>query len=243
MRHLRQPVRFAEGLATLVGERSLTNIALLEVGPGRTLTSLAQAHPNVGPGRTIVPSLRHAQDPVSDRDMLVTAVGRLWATGIEPNWEALLGAGRRRVSLPTYAFDHERHWIEPGNGFFLRPETARTLEKTGRSRAVDLSARLAAARAADTALLPAARNILVFEDREGVGRELVLELQAAGHSVVIARQGDRFSRVNESAFQLRPDSRDDHGALLRELGACRPDAVADRSPVGCRRRRARRCEP
>ncbi len=217
VRHLRQPVRFAEGLETLVGDRNLTNVALVEIGPGRTLTSLAQAHPSVGPGRTMVPSLRHVQDPVSDRQMLLTAVGRLWAAGVEPNWGTLLGAGRRRVSLPAYAFDHERHWIEPGNGFFLRPDVSKTLEKQA-DRAQWTYRPVWRRRERDTARLQAARRILVFEDGAGVGRELVLELQAAGHSVVVARPGDRFARLDASAFRLRPESREDHAALLGDLG-------------------------
>ena len=213
VRHLRQPVRFAEGLSTLVSEGGY---ALLEVGPGRTLTSLAQAHPAIGSARCVAQSLRHPQDLATDRDTVLTAVGRLWAAGVEPNWKAFFGTGRSRVSLPTYSFDHERHWIEPGNGFFLRTDTSRTLEKKeDRSqwtyRPVWRPSERAGAR------LQAGRNILVFEDESGVGRELVLELGAAGHVVDVARPGNAFSRLTDSTFQLRPGSREDHAALLREL--------------------------
>ena len=65
----------------------------------------------------------------------------------------------------------------------------------------------------------AARNVLVFEDGTGLGRELALELRAAGHAVDIVRPGDGFGRDPDGAFRLRPDSREDHGALLREVGA------------------------
>jgi acyl transferase domain-containing protein/thioesterase domain-containing protein len=218
VRHLRQPVRFAEGVETLVADKNLTNVALLEAGPGRTLISLAQANPKVGAGRTMVQSLRHVQDPVSDRHTLLSAVGRLWATGVEPNWKTILGTGRRRVSLPTYAFDHERHWIEPGNGFFLRPESSKALEKHA-DRAQWTYRPVWRARERDGASRDAARKILVFEDRAGVGRELALDLAAKGHSLVVVRAGDRFARVHDSTFEVRADSRDDHASLLRELGA------------------------
>jgi acyl transferase domain-containing protein/thioesterase domain-containing protein/acyl carrier protein len=218
VRHLRQPVRFAEGVETLVADKNLPNVALLEVGPGRTLTSLAQANLKVGAGRTMVPSLRHIQDPVSDRHMLLTAVGRLWATGVEPNWKTILGTGRRRVSLPAYAFDHERHWIEPGNGFFMRTESSKTLEKHV-DRAQWTYRPVWRARERDDARREPARKILVFEDRAGIGRELALELGAAGHAVVVVRQGNRFARINDATFEVRSDSRDDHASLLRDLGA------------------------
>ena len=228
VRHLRQPVRFAEGLATMAQDTALT---FLEVGPGRTLTSLAQAHPAVGPKRTTAQSLRHPQDSASDTATLLTAVGRLWAAGVEPNWNAFLGADRRRVSLPTYAFDHERHWIEPGNGFFLRQEPSTELaRKDDRSqwtyRAVWRgSERTGPAR-------PASRSILIFEDETGVGRELATELRAAGHAVTSVKAGPAFGRLDDSTFQLRPASREDHAALLRELSSSPPAQILHLWTVG-----------
>ena len=221
VRHLRQPVRFAEGLATLASDASY---AFLEVGPGRTLTSLAQAHPSVGPKRTTIQSLRHPHDPASDAVTLLGAVGRLWAAGVEPNWKAFLGGGRRRVSLPTYAFDHERHWIEPGDGFFLRHESGHALEKNDDRSQWTYRPVWRASERTD-ARRPAARNIVVFEDAGGVARELGLELTAAGHSVVSVKAGEAFERLSGSTFQVRPDSREDHASLLRELNA------AGRSPA------------
>jgi acyl transferase domain-containing protein/thioesterase domain-containing protein len=233
VRHLRQPVRFAEGVETLVADKNLPNVALLEVGPGRTLTSLAQANPKVGAGRTIVQSLRHVQDPVSDRHTLLSAVGRLWATGVEPNWNTVLGQGRRRVGLPTYAFDHERHWIEPGNGFFLRPEASKPLERQT-DRAQWTYRPVWRPREREGGRREAARKILVFEDRQGVGRELALELDAAGHSVVVARAGNQFARIDASTFEVRADSREDQASLLRELGAAglMPSQIVHLGAVG-----------
>ena len=51
--HLRQPVRFAEAIATLGTDR-----VLLEVGPGQTLTTLARQ--SLGQAAAIVSSLDHA---------------------------------------------------------------------------------------------------------------------------------------------------------------------------------------
>ena len=187
VRHLRQPVRFAEGLTTLASDSSL---AFLEVGPGRTLTSLAQAHPAVGARRTTIQSLRHPHDASSDTAMLFGAVGRLWAAGVEPNWKAFVGNGRRRVSLPTYAFDHERHWIEPGNGFFLRREATQALDrKEDRSQWTYRPVWRESERP-DTRRAPG-RTILVFEDDGGVGRELALELRAAVTSLSPSRRAAR----------------------------------------------------
>ena len=215
VRHLRQPVRFADGLQALVAEGSP---ALLEVGPGRTLTSLARSHPAVGAGRSVIPALRHPQDPTSDLEAVLAAMGQLWMAGVDADWRAFFGPGRQRVSLPAYSFDHERHWIEPGDGFFLRPEKATALarnpDRSGWTyRPVWRRSETPRRRAAAT------RNVLVFEDATGLGRELALELRAAGHAVDIVRPGDGFGRDPDGAFRLRPDSREDHAALLREVSA------------------------
>jgi hypothetical protein len=212
VRHLRQPVRFADGLSTLTAEGGL---ALLEVGPGRTLTSLAQAHPTAGANRLVVPSLRHPKDPITDAEALLAATGRLWAAGVDPDWKAFFGPGRRRVSLPTYSFDHERHWIEPGTGFFLRPEAAKALEK--KKDRSEWTYRQVWRRSELAAKQPhAPRAILVFEDESGVGRELALDLRAAGHVVSIAKAGESFE-CDDNGFRLRPGSREDHCRLLHVL--------------------------
>ena len=106
VRHLRQPVRFADGLATLL-ERA--DQACLEVGPGRTLTTLLRQQTRTP--RVSVSSLRHPAEEAEDVPFLLTSLGRLWAAGVPVDWTALHGDdARRRVSLPTYPFARTRFW-------------------------------------------------------------------------------------------------------------------------------------
>ncbi|RKH58571.1 type I polyketide synthase [Corallococcus llansteffanensis] len=109
-RHLRQPVRFAEGLSTL-GQKP--NRVFLEVGPGRALTTFAGQGP--GRERALVTSVRHPEDSQPDTRFLMGAVGKLWLAGVDVDWAAVNGAqSRRRVSLPTYPFERRRHWVPAG---------------------------------------------------------------------------------------------------------------------------------
>ncbi|WP_394823560.1 type I polyketide synthase [Pendulispora albinea] len=114
-----KPVRFAEGLdALLAGER----LALLEVGPGRSLSRLSQRHPSAAQ-QTIVPSLpgdvlpsrgagpMHTATP-EDAE-LPSALAQLWQAGVRVDWAAYYRDERRqRVPLPTYPFERKRFWIE-----------------------------------------------------------------------------------------------------------------------------------
>jgi phthiocerol/phenolphthiocerol synthesis type-I polyketide synthase E len=109
-RHLRQPVRFAHGIAAATAEPGRV---LLEVGPGNTLTRLAAAQRMVPPP-VAVASMPHPKDPQPDLAFLMGAVGRLWQAGVAIDWQALHGdAAPRRVPLPTYPFESRRHWISP----------------------------------------------------------------------------------------------------------------------------------
>ncbi|MGZ5846836.1 MAG: KR domain-containing protein, partial [Ramlibacter sp.] len=111
VRHLRQPVRFADGLARLL---EMGDAVLLEVGPGQGLGALARQNLQ-GQARTVLPSTCKPQEATGDLPLMLTSLGALWARGHAPAWDAVRGGGRpRRISLPTYAFDHQRHWIEPG---------------------------------------------------------------------------------------------------------------------------------
>ncbi|AFY80290.1 type I polyketide synthase [Oscillatoria acuminata] len=111
--HLRQTVRFAEGLATLFKQ---SDWGLLEVGPGRSLTTLAKRHPNKGKDALILSSLRHPQDEQSDLNLLFTGLGQLWEAGVAVDWEQFYaGQQRDRLPLPTYPFERQRYWIEPEN--------------------------------------------------------------------------------------------------------------------------------
>jgi malonyl CoA-acyl carrier protein transacylase/NAD(P)-dependent dehydrogenase (short-subunit alcohol dehydrogenase family)/acyl carrier protein/SAM-dependent methyltransferase len=106
-KHLRQTVRFADGLQTLL-ERSQT--ILLEVGAGRTLSTLAQ----YSKAKTLT-SLRHPQETRSDRDFILNTLGQLWRTGVSIDWSGFYNGDRRQhLPLPTYPFERQRYWIEEG---------------------------------------------------------------------------------------------------------------------------------
>ncbi len=85
--HLRQPVRFADGVATLLADG---DIEILEVGPGRTLGGFVRQHP-AGEGRTPRHTLRAANERAADLDHLLLTLGQLWTAGVDVAWDCVLG--------------------------------------------------------------------------------------------------------------------------------------------------------
>ncbi|WP_045825685.1 SDR family NAD(P)-dependent oxidoreductase [Teredinibacter turnerae] len=39
-------------------------------------------------------------------------LGKLWVTGVEVDWSDFVGAGYKRISLPTYPFKRDHYWID-----------------------------------------------------------------------------------------------------------------------------------
>ncbi|MFF5107453.1 SDR family NAD(P)-dependent oxidoreductase, partial [Streptomyces sp. NPDC000134] len=104
VRHVREAVRFADAVRTLTADGVST---FVEVGPGGTLSALGQES---APEAAFVPVLRgdRPEDSAS-----VSAVARVCARGVAVDWEAFFaGSGARRVDLPTYAFQHQRYWLD-----------------------------------------------------------------------------------------------------------------------------------
>ncbi|UVW28153.1 non-ribosomal peptide synthetase/type I polyketide synthase [Massilia sp. H6] len=108
VRHLRQTVLFAPGLARLL---EAPDGIFLEVGPGQTFSAILRRHPLRHHVRHAGPTLATSAEP-SDCAALLHGVGQVWAGhGAEPAWDRLhLGVARRRIGLPVYPFDRHRYW-------------------------------------------------------------------------------------------------------------------------------------
>jgi len=116
--HLRQAVRFADGVSELL---RLPDPVLLEAGPGRALSTLARQHPDKKAARLVVSSLSHAKDRKPDLETVLGALGRLWVHGVDVDWNGYRAdERRRRIPLPTYPFERRSYWIGFDRGLGAR---------------------------------------------------------------------------------------------------------------------------
>jgi len=107
-RHLREAVRFGDGMLALA---KLECHTFLEVGPHPVLLPLAQICLGTkGKSATWIATLnRQKPDTESITEMLVA----LYLAGHNPNWAVVhADSSWRRIPLPTYPFQRKRHWIE-----------------------------------------------------------------------------------------------------------------------------------
>ncbi|NGO73385.1 type I polyketide synthase, partial [Streptomyces boncukensis] len=108
LNQVRQPVRFADGVATTA---ELGVDRYLELGPDGVLSAMAR---DTVSDALFVPALRKDRDEAGSA---LTAISRLWTTGARIDWSKVFADwGGRTVDLPTYAFQRERYWPQPSTG-------------------------------------------------------------------------------------------------------------------------------
>jgi acyl transferase domain-containing protein/acyl carrier protein len=218
-RHLRHTVRFAAGLHELLQEPERV---LLEVGPGRTLSTLARQHPEKASRQVVLSSVRHPQDQESDAAFILSTLGQLWLAGIPVEWsEFYAGERRQRLPLPTYPFEGQRYWVEPQksddgtnapHGFLRKePDVANWFYIPSWKRSVSPTL-------PDHAELAEQKMCwLVFSDACGLGSQLIERLKEKDQDVIAVTAGERFRRVNSRVYTIKPGQRDDYDTLLKEL--------------------------
>ncbi|MCA8964176.1 MAG: SDR family NAD(P)-dependent oxidoreductase [Planctomycetes bacterium] len=215
--HLRNTVHFAEGVELLL--RDNRNV-FLEIGPGRTLSSLTRLHPAWNADRSAIASLRHPDERLDDDLFLRAAHARLWAAGVEVPLAELVPEPQRRLSLPTYAFRHQRYWVDAD------PEgVASAAEHDPTERVDDIAGWqwLPEWRRSDApapAGAPEPGTWLVFFDELGVGKRLAARLRERKLDVVEVHLGDSFGKLGEGRYALAPElGREGYDALVRDLAA------------------------
>ena len=214
-KHLRQPVRFAEGIQKFLRDRSQI---LLEVGPGRTLSSLAKRHPDKADEQILLTSVRHPQEKRSDLDFLLNTLGQLWLAGVRVDWEGFYSHEKRyRIPLPTYPFERQRYWVPQSRTpkHNVQPKPSR-LEKTTELADWFYIPSWKRSNSNNTKpIIPTTH--LVFADEFGLGDKIVQKMERDGQNVITVRVGTGFKKLSDRLYHLNPEQEDDYHALCQEL--------------------------
>ncbi|MGK3205778.1 SDR family NAD(P)-dependent oxidoreductase [Amycolatopsis sp. MEPSY49] len=105
VRNVRQPVRFADAVRALAAEGVNR---FFELGPDAPLTAVV---PQSTPDTAVAVAAQRRDVP--EDVALATALAGLHVRGVVPDWSAHFAArGATRADLPTYAFQHQRYWLE-----------------------------------------------------------------------------------------------------------------------------------
>jgi acyl transferase domain-containing protein/thioesterase domain-containing protein len=211
-RHLRGTVRFTDALEELFRKPGRI---LLEIGPGQTLSSLARQHPGKAANQPILQSMRHPNEPSPDGQVLLTALGQLWVSGARIDWSALRAHDRGyRIPLPTYPFEHQRYWIEPG----VQTATASSESTEAPQGPAQWFYRQA------WKLLPHEKYDVELNQKWLVlgsgplSRAITNRLRHLGHDVTVVTAGDKFS-PGGAKYTIRTNAPEDYKRLIAGLVA------------------------
>ena len=234
VRHLRHAVRFADGLQVAL---AAPNTIMLEVGPGQSLSALASLADAAHDPLAVIASTPLPKEALDDEIFAHEALGSLWARGVALDFNRVRAPAQyNRVSLPTYAFDRKRHWIEPGHG----QAAAAQSEAPAIVRRADIKdwfeervwtpAPLAAA-------VASAGIHVVFGDESALSRGIATRLKARGARCIVVSKGDAFASTGDDQFKLNPAELSDFTALIDTLSErqIKPDAIVYLWPLNDKR--------
>ncbi|ASU41399.1 hypothetical protein hmeg3_11695 [Herbaspirillum sp. meg3] len=224
-RHLRQAVRFGDGLDTL--QRDGIEL-LLEVGPGSALQKLART---VGWSSAQLIALGlHRQAP-QQASALEDITAQLWTRGALIDWrkgkvsrqESGDAGTPLRVALPGYVFERTRHWPAPQaaiaatvNAQERRADIADWFYLPGWQRAPQLSVITTSA-----ATSPAPDIWLLLGAETHAGRALASGLRATGQQIVEVRAAAAFEALSSQDYAIDPASEADYRRLLDSVAPTR----------------------
>ncbi len=225
--HLRQTVRFADGLDKLL---PIENSLFIEIGPGTTLSTFTKQHKrtgnqdNAGTNPPVINLLRHPHENVPDNLFLTDRIGQLWLHGVDIDWNQYNhGEKRYRISLPAYPFEKQSYWIK--DNFFNIGANLRTQESTPR-RKTDI---------ADWFYIPSWKKTvsplskgkknwlknkpkwLIFLDDLGIGSLIVEKLRSHGHETVVVLKGENFLQTGKDEYKINIHQPDDYKILIQNL--------------------------
>ncbi|MFD9089183.1 type I polyketide synthase, partial [Streptomyces prasinus] len=243
VRQVREPVRFADGVTRLRAD-GVTRAA--ELGPDGVLCALAQQN---APDLVCAPLLRRDR---GEREAGLAALGRLWTSGADVDWPAVLPEGRR-VQLPTYPFQRERYWPEPlTDDAAAAPDPAdgdetRFWEAVEREDLAELAETLGIRDHAgaleevvpalsswrrsrhEDAVLDSWRYHVAWKPLavgpEGTALTGTWLLLTSGDTAPAREVGDALRAAGARVREMRPSPADDRSALAARVADAAPDAV------------------
>ncbi|MGE0384277.1 MAG: SDR family NAD(P)-dependent oxidoreductase [Gammaproteobacteria bacterium] len=214
-RHLRETVRFADGLEALLES---PETVLVEAGPGQTLSALARRRRGAAP-IALAPAVERS-DPLSQAQALASGLGRLWSAGAAIDWAAYARDRGRRIPLPGYPFERRRYWLTP---------MAKARDPLAKVTAIDDWFHLPSwKRAAALPALPPGtdadpRHWLLFADTRGLGVRIAALLKERGHTVTTIVAGTEFLQLATGYASVRAGVAEDMDRLLRVARANGPE--------------------
>ncbi|MCP3934692.1 MAG: SDR family oxidoreductase [Actinomycetia bacterium] len=188
---IRSAVRFDKCLDVIACDHATK--LLVEVGPGRALGAFAMSHTSFGSAPTTVSVIGTDRDRRPGDVVALEALGSIWASGLEVDWELVHGpVTRTRVPAPTSVLDHKRLWLPEARHVLALPDESDTPQAVAVPTERDDIDRWCYARSwrRDTPTAGETGCVLVLATHDDRCAAIIEDLRARNHDVHVVTLGN-----------------------------------------------------
>ena len=217
-RHLEEPIRFFDGLSTLLSHK---NYLFVQVGSDRGLPLFLDSHPRGRNSIACVTIMKHPKEPAAELDYFYGRIADIWLHGGVIDWFSFYGDNPgRRVPLPTYPFAKQRFEIK-GDPFVVG---SRMLAQDRLMHKKEDMADWFYFPGWQQSVLPkpqsspSEKNWLVLANSSNLSDALLQTLKTMNASVAAVKRGDSFAEdPGHREFVLDPKEASHYDRLLESL--------------------------
>jgi len=216
--HLRGTVNFRQGVEKLMSE----NFGFfVEVGPSNALTTFttrigSSLKQNIG----CVSTIRHPKEEANDHKFIMEALGQIWSHGCNLDWSSIVSEQGNKISLPTYPFNRDKHWVDPKNvsdsgldkalGKRENPEKWFYVPSWKKQSVGLVNINL------DDSF--ANKYVILFAVDNAFSRGLKEELQARKVNVVVVRPGKTYNQIGQFEYEIDTSNPQHYEKMLSDIG-------------------------
>ncbi|MBL6449613.1 amino acid adenylation domain-containing protein [Fulvivirga sp. 29W222] len=218
--HLRSTVQFEKGMRTL---RQMRESIFIEVGPGRTLANYAEAIFEEAEQHKAISLVKHRKQEVNDQRYLLERVGKFWEYGVSVDWQMFFSeeGKRRRLALPTYAFEKNIFTTNFNLELLLSNSFAGLVaEETNDTTEYLYHTNWKQARNMEFSQVGVSQqksNYLVFCGEETYSELIINNLREQGHQVVTVSYGDSFIKQGAESYTINYSDTDMLSTLWKSV--------------------------
>ncbi|MBA4057848.1 MAG: hypothetical protein C0490_24240, partial [Marivirga sp.] len=217
VKHLRHTVKFSEGIQEIMQKE---NVLFIEVGLGKTLSSFVGSSVSKKSGHRIINLLGHPKEECNDISTVLSAVGKLWESGVEPDWKNVyVNETRHRVSLPGYSFDAIQYPADVDDEQICLQKSPdkqvlrKDIANWCYSPTWEVSNSSSTGRKSNSV-----RHFNIFFSNDNSFESLLgKELEEIGEDVVYVTRGEAFNKIDDQKFEINPAFEDDYSKLFEKL--------------------------
>ncbi|WP_113675573.1 type I polyketide synthase [Vallitalea guaymasensis] len=219
-KHMYYPVNYLGNIDKLLEHKE--NI-WIEVGPGKILSHLVKQRiindKELKKTNKLINLTRHPCEDINDQQHLLHSLGKLWASGIDMNWEVFYSHETRKViSLPTYPFEKIAY---PACGDpYIWLSKRMKMKDLGKQQ--EISKWFYRPSWESKTLIPHSQQLpkkvnMLFGEDNSLSKGLVNRLKKNGEKVIHIVPGEKYKCISQEKYAINISIKDEYSKLINDI--------------------------